>query len=205
MKKKSLFFISVIGLFLFFSTVFVLSRKIPQSNTNNSSISISQVEIQPTSSITTTIPGTTAVPLKKYIHKKYEFSFFYPEDWQILDEPNVFGIEIQKVNAQGAGFSIAIRVIDSPGKITVKDYALSQAFPLPNGMADTPQAVTIGNLQGYKLNHLPDGLLFTGFLPYKQPGKIVYIFAGGEFDKSSETVNYYKNIINTILNSLKFE
>ncbi len=142
--------------------------------------------------------------MRQFESKQYGFSFSYPYDWQILDEPNVVGVEVQKINSQGMGFSISLRINDNPQKLPLEDYAKSQVFNSPSGVKDIPQKITVGTLQGYKLQYLPEGLLTTIYLPYKQPDKVLYIFAGGEFNKSPQTIVYYNQIIDNVLNTLRF-
>ncbi len=137
--------------------------------------------------------------MKQFKSDKYKFSISYPYDWQLLDEPNVNGIEIQKINSQGMGISISLRVNENPQKLSLQDYAKSQTL----NPQDIPQKITVGNVQGYKLQYLPEGLLTTIYLPYGENNKVLYFFAGGAFDKSSQTFNVYNQIVNNVLNSLK--
>ena len=176
---------------------------------------VSRPKVNPTSPIspTPTLVQSTEEIINKsnitngtrqFVSDKYKLSFSYPYDWQILDEPNVNGIEIQKINNQGAGFSISLRINENPQNLSIEDYTKNQAFNLPNGVKDIPQKITIGNIQGYKLQYLPQGLLTTIYLPYKN-GKILYIFAGGEFDKSSQTLDFYNHVVNNFLTTLRVE
>ncbi len=143
--------------------------------------------------------------LKQFTSPKYKYSFSYPADWQILDEPNVSGIEIQKIDNHGAGFSISMRIVDNPQKLSVEEFAKNQAFPVASGSSEIPQAVTVGNVTGYKLRYLPKELLVDIFLPYKyKEGGILNIFAGGEFNKGPNTVDFYNQIVKNLLNSFNF-
>ncbi len=142
--------------------------------------------------------------LRQFVSQKYNFSFSYPADWQILDEPNVNGIEIQKIDKLGAGFSISVRVLDNPQKLSVEEFAKNQAYPAANGANDLPQKVIVGNVTGYKLSHLPPGLLADIYLPYRyKEGGILDIFAGGEFEKTAKTIDFYNQIISSFLTSFK--
>lgn len=172
---------------------------------------ISPVIVSPTptlvKSINTIMNNSKVIPgnLKQYTSKQYAYSFLYPSDWQILDEPNLFGIEILKINSNGSGFSISLRINDNPKKLPLEDYAKDQAFPMPDGTQDIPEKITVANVQGYKLHHLPEGLLLTVYLPYKENDKVLYIFTGGEFDKSAQTLSYYNRITDNFLTSLKLD
>ncbi len=137
-----------------------------------------------------------------YNNQQYGFSLNYPQDWQLQEQPNVFGIEIQKVDKQGLGFSISIRVLDNPNKLSIRDFAIAQAYPRENGIYDNPQLVSVGGVTGYKLMYLPKSLLIDLFLPYKDG--VINIFAGGDIDLTSETNKLYNDITSKILNSLNF-
>lgn len=137
--------------------------------------------------------------LQQYISPTYKYSFVYPVDWQLLDEPNVSGLEIQKIDKLGEGFSISIRTIDNPQKLSVADFAKSQTL----NPKDTTQKIEVGNQAGYKLNYLPEGLLVNLYLPYDEKS-VLNIFAGGGFTKDKQTVNYYNNIVKTFLDSFKY-
>jgi len=132
--------------------------------------------------------------LKTFTNKDYRYSFSYPSDWQLLNEPNVQGMEIQKVDKNGLGFSISIRINDNPKKLSMEDYAKSQAEA-----KDTPEKVTVGGRQGYKLHLLPPTLTTTIYLPYST-NKVVYIFAGGEFNKSQD--GFYTQVVSNFVKSL---
>ena len=133
---------------------------------------------------------------KTFTNKDSRYSFSYPSEWHVLDEPNVQGIEIQKVDKNGLGFSISIRINDNPQKLSVEDYAKSQAE-----VKDIPEKVTVGARVGYKLHVLPPTLTTTIYLPYST-NKVIYIFAGGEFNKSDE--RFYIQVVNNFVDSLKF-
>ncbi len=136
--------------------------------------------------------------VKHFIGQKYKFSFSYPSDWQFLDEPNVSGVEIQKIDKQGKGFSISIRIIDNPQKLSLEEFARNQVY----SANDAPKKVVVGELTGYELQHLPDGLLTNIYLPYDDKG-VLNIFAGGEFENNKQTLQYYQQTIDTFLSSFK--
>ncbi len=138
--------------------------------------------------------------MKQFVSKKYTFSLFYPYDWQIIDQPNVNGIEIQKINNQGTGFSITIRILDNSQKLSLFNFAKDQSLSRPNGVIDEPQKIVVNTIEGYKLPYLPDGLLVNIFFDHKD-GKILNLFAGGEFDQSSQTVTFYNQVVNSVLHS----
>jgi len=135
--------------------------------------------------------------MKTFTNKDYRYSFTYPSDWQVLDEPNVQGMEIQKVDKNGLGFSISIRINDNPQKLSVEDYAKSQVEG-----KDIPEKIIVGGRRGYKLHLLPPTLTTTIYLPYSKD-KVIYIFAGGEFDKSQE--GFYAQVVKKFVDSLTFQ
>ncbi len=149
------------------------------------------------------LKSSSSIISLRAFQSNYGFSLLYPSDWRLLDQPSVTGIEIQKINTQGTGFSISIRINQNPQKLSLLEYTKNQAFTSSTGQQDVPEMIKTPSLQGYKLHYLPEGILATIYLQEKLPDKVLYIFAGGEYDKSSQTISYYNQIINTILNSIQ--
>ncbi len=178
--KKVYFFISFCVVFL----VFFIFLTVPR------------LSKKPAQKPPPSVGGSGQYAKTTYTHPRYHFSITYPSDWQFLDEPHVFGIEIQKINAAGQGFSISLRVDENPQSLSLYDYAKSQAI----SQAEVPEKVVIGDLVGYKLHKLPTGLMSTVYLPYK-PKQVLYFFAGGEFSPSQKA--YYEVIVQDVLSSIE--
>lgn len=165
-----------------------------QKQINEKTTAPTPMLVQATSEVTNQTQGINGT--KTFTNKDYRYSFSYPSDWQVLDEPNVQGMEIQKVDKNGLGFSISIRINDNPQKLSLEDYAKSQAEG-----KDTPEKVTVGGREGYKLHLLPPTLITTIYLSYST-NKVVYIFAGGQFNKSEE--GFYTQVVSNFVKSLTF-
>ncbi len=147
--------------------------------------------------------GANPANWKQYADKKYGFSLLYPPDWQLLDQPNVSGIEIQKINSQGLGMSISVRELENPQNLSAEDFAKAQVYPRDNGVKDPPQKVAVASTTGFKLQYLPPGLLLDLYLPYK-PIKILNVFAGGSFDSTQkQNLDYFNQVVGQILSTLK--
>lgn len=152
----------------------------------------------------TTIPTNVNIVWKNYASKEYGFSIQYPQDWQLLEEPNVFGIEIQKIDKQGLGFSTSIRVLENPNNLSLEQFVKAQVYPFNDGTLETPERIVVGALNGYKLNHLPQGLMVNLYLPYKKG--VINIFSGGDIGLTNpKTKSFYSDILAQIIGSFRYQ
>lgn len=206
MKKKNAFQVFFICIFIIVFLLIVLVSLLKEKVLFNT-----KAQTQQTETITVpTVPATSSPGVKassewiSYTSKQYGFSLNYPHDWQLLEQPNVNGIEIQKVDKQGLGFSISIRVLDNPNKLSIKDFAVVQAYPRENGAQDTPQLISVAGVQSYRLVYLPKSLLLDVFMPYKKG--VMNIFAGGDIDLDVPKIrSYYDTIVREIINTFRYQ
>lgn len=204
MRSALLFFIIFFSLIILFTSIFnkpTLKTSINSKAQTPPASIILLSKTKPTAP--SPIPFVSTTNWTPYKNRQYAFNLSYPQDWQLQEQPNVFGIEIQKVDKQGLGVSISIRVLDNLNKLPIKDFAIAQAYPRENGTYDDPQLISVGGTDGYKLTYLPKGLLVDLFLPYREG--VLNIFAGGDIDLASQkNKDYYNGIITQILDSFKF-
>ncbi len=195
---------NVIRLILFIAVVLVVGEIIIFIDSKKSH----GQQPEPTATLIPSLVPTTDTKIdsttgwKVLTNKKYNYIISYPPDWQVLDEPNVNGIEIQKVDKLGGGFSLSVRVLDNPQRLSVKNFANAQVYPRDNGTKDSPQPIIVSGETGYKLQYLPPGLLLDFYLPYKDSG-ILNVFAGGSFDPSQQSS--YNSVVNQMVSSLKLQ
>lgn len=204
MIRKHVYIYSIVfvGILLISSIFIFVNLNVTSLKTRQNSLTQSTPPPIPVIQLSPTLPQTSVASLQSFM-SHYGFSLQYPSDWQLLDQPSVTGVEIRRIDSQGLGFSISVRINDNPQRLSLLDYAENQAFTSQSGQQDVPEAITFGNLRGYKLHYLPDGLLTTAYFQTKQPNKVLYIFSGGEYDKSPQTISYYTAVINQIIDSIR--
>ncbi len=191
--------IVIFGILLYTFRVFQKSR----GQTRQSERGLLPTSVASQSTVVTPNQTKGTISLKQFSNQQAGYVFSYPANWQILDEPNVSGVEIQRINSQGVGFSISVRMVENPKKLSVFEFAKAQAYPRLDGVIDPPLKVTVGEKVGYKLAYLPPGLMIDIFLPHKNGG-ILNIFAGGEASSDKQKVDTYNRIVSNFLNSFKF-
>ncbi len=200
MKFRIIIFILIVILLSSILFLIFFTKSSDKTGTQNRTVKLSPT-LEPTVVVTPLTVNKSE--WKTYSSAKYHYQISYPPDWQLLDEPNVNGIEIQKIDIQGAGISLSVRVVDNPQKLTVENFAKAQAFSQSAGTKNLIGKTTIGPFTAYKLQSLPQGLLFDIYIPYKED-QVYNLFAGGSVDQiAKNNLSFYQNMITQMLDSFR--